>query len=71
MELARSEIELAESLARERGLQNLFAEAQVLRAELAGHTGDESERIRARDEAVRIYLKCGNQFQADRAKAMG
>lgn len=52
------------------GLQNLLAEAQALRAELAGLEGDPAERARASDEAVRIYLSCGNHLAADRAKAL-
>ena len=69
--LARGEIERAEALALERSSQAMLAEAQALRAELAQREGDESELARARDEAVRIYLLCGNQLAADRVKALG
>ena len=68
---ARDEIEHAEALARERGLQILLADAQALRAKLAKREGDEIEHARARDEAVRNYRRCGDQLAADRAKAIG
>ena len=49
----------------------VWTRAGTLRARIAGHTGDESERARARDEGVRLDLTCGNQLMADLEKAMG
>jgi len=66
---AREEIDRAEALARERGLQVMLALVEETRAELAALEGGGAERERALREAARLHRLCGDAWAAEQVEA--
>jgi class 3 adenylate cyclase len=69
IDAARAELEQAESLARERGIQTLLALAQEAHAEIAALEGDPEARERALHEAARLHRTCGDRWAAERVES--
>ncbi len=66
---ASEEIDRAEALVRERGLQVALALVEEARAEIAALAGDRAARERALREAARLHRACGDVWAAEQAEA--
>jgi class 3 adenylate cyclase/tetratricopeptide (TPR) repeat protein len=65
---ASEEIDRAEALARERGLQVTLALVEEARAEVAALSGDRAAREHALREAARLHRACGDTWAAEQAE---